>query len=74
MFTNFDGRTSVARWETTGKDYLELFHDASGYTYVGRNMAGCLPSLSDDTTAIQHMESNAVAVLKSDRSSLRRVR
>lgn len=65
----------VARWETRGHDFLELYeYPFGGYGYSGKGCGGSLGALPDDQTAITHMERNAVRVLKSDRPSLRRVR
>ena len=67
--------SAIARWQTTGHDYLELYRDPSGYVYRGRGQGGVmpLPPTASEDEAIAWMESHAVAVLKSDRPSLRRI-
>lgn len=78
-----DGRTassrqrSVARWQTRGNDWLELFESESedgtlSYSYNGNGQMGVLAA-TDLASAIAFMEANAVAVLKSDRPTLKRV-
>lgn len=62
----------IARWETRGKDFLELRKSHQGYLYIGNRCGGVLPDLPTDEEAIQYMEGHAVAVLKSDRPSTRR--
>jgi hypothetical protein len=62
----------VAKWETTGKDFLDLYKDDSGYGYMGHNQCGNLGTMKTDDDAIRAMEVGPVAVLKSDRRSLRR--
>lgn len=77
---------TVARWETRGKDWLELElrmtpsyqdpADLSGmtfYAYSGNGCGGFLPKFETDGEAIAYMERNAVATLRSDRPSLRRI-
>lgn len=66
-------RKHVAVWRTRGKDYLILYRDAHGYGYTGRGCGGYLGTLAGDDEAIETMERGAVAVLASDRPSLRRV-
>jgi len=82
----------IARWETRGKDWLELYrhegltmHGEPGnlpaYGYRG-NWCGGGFGATDDADAISRMEApwgdprgtGQVAVLKSDRPSLRRVK
>ena len=66
-------REKIARWETRGEDFLELYRDEwgpySGYGYTGNGCFGWLGEYADDDWAIRWMESHAVAVLKSDLSS-----
>lgn len=70
----------VARWETKGKDWLELVHRDSGYWYRGNSCGGGIDA-ADDAEAIGRMEApwgdrrgvGQVTVLKSDRPSLKRV-
>lgn len=81
----------IARWETRGKDWLELrsngpsMHpDNKGmcdYSYRGNGCGGGF-ACKDDADAISRMEApwgdprgtGQVTVLKTDRSSLRRVK
>jgi hypothetical protein len=74
----------VARWETRGKDYLELTKDEGRgrwYSYKGNGCGGGFEADSD-AAAIQRMENpwghpdgtGQVTVLKTDRPSLRRVK
>lgn len=69
-----DGQREVARWQTTGKDFLSLLVNGMGYSYQGRDCGGNLPVLPSDEAAIAWMEANPVALLKSDRPSLKRVK
>ena len=62
----------VAHWQTKGKDYLTLYHTEYGYSYRGHGCGGTFPCGSD-ADAIAYMEAHAVAVLKSDRTSLKRL-
>lgn len=72
----------VARWETRGKDWLELTKGEKPNTYWYRGN-GCMGGFDapSDVAAIQRMESpwghpqgtGQVTVLKTDRPSLRRV-
>jgi len=73
---------AIARWETRGNDYLELFRleTPGGYQYKGKGCGGVFLAESD-ADAIKQMEApwgdskgtGAVTVLKTDRPSLRRV-
>lgn len=78
----------VARWETRGKDWLELLdngacHNAPGrdYFYKGNGCGGGFTA-KDDEEAVRRMEApwgdprgtGQVTVLKTDRPSLRRVK
>jgi hypothetical protein len=75
----------VARWETKGKDWLELYQYRSGnlsvWFYSGNGCGGGL-NAADDKDAIERMEAprgdprgwGQASVLKADRPSLRRVR
>lgn len=73
----------IARWETKGKDWLELLHHpAYGYSYRGNGCGGGLHAcITSDADAIAAMEAprgsvtgwGQADVLKSDRPSLRRV-
>ena len=66
---------SIARWDTRGKDYLELFSDdRGGYDYKGHQMMGYLGRIDSDEAAIRRMEEGAVRVLRGDRPSLKRTR
>jgi hypothetical protein len=77
---------SLARWETRGKDWLELFKyksDKHGtvYHYRGNGCGGGVTA-STDEEAIAAMENpwghpngtGQVTVLKTDRPSVRRVK
>lgn len=69
----------VARWQTKGNDYLNLFASTTGYYYEGKDCGGNLPTLPNDDAAIAWMErpwnggAGPVTVLKTDRPSLQRV-
>ncbi len=78
------GDVVIARWETTGNDWIELirheFARGSGYTYRGKGMGGMLGEISNDRDALAWMTApwgkhgaGPVTVLKTDRPSLRRV-
>jgi hypothetical protein len=73
----------VARWETRGKDWLELIHapgTCCDYWYRGNGCCGGIPATGDEE-AIARMEAERgsklgwgpAAVLKCDRPSLHRV-
>lgn len=77
---------SIARWETRGNDYLELFRSVLGngtvcYHYRGNGCGGGfnLNQMTDEQ-AIERMSApwgpnvGPVTVLKADRPSLKRVR
>lgn len=69
----------IARWETKGKDFLELYSDGNGYLYDGKGEFGVLGAFIDDQAAIERMTNDwgpnvgPVTVLRADRPSLRRV-
>lgn len=71
--------TLIARWQTTGKDFLNLYRGATpgDYFYRGRQCGGGLSAaVTSDEQAIQWMEfdrNGAARVLKLDRPSLKRV-
>ncbi len=75
-----DENRIVARWETKGKDWLELYHRRTGYWYRGNGCGGGLEATNDED-AIRDMEAprgsehgwGQAAVLKGDRPSLKRV-
>ena len=72
---------TIARWETTGKDFLDLKrgHLEGNYVYTGNNCGGAFRAVNDES-AIAAMEApwehpegvGQVTVLKADRPSLRR--
>jgi hypothetical protein len=65
---------TVCRWKTTGKDWLDLVQYEDGtYAYHGNYCGGVLPAMPDLESAVEYMENHAVAVLRSDRPSLKRV-
>jgi hypothetical protein len=73
----------IARWETRGKDWLELFRLDAPYRYQYKgNGCGGVFFAKNDEDAIGQMEApwgdprgtGQVTVLKSDRPSLRRVK
>lgn len=70
----------VARWETKGRDWLDLQEDHGIYGYTGNGCGGIFGPLADDEAAIAAMEmewgpggAGPVTVLRTDRASLRRV-
>lgn len=63
----------VARWETKGTDFLELYQEQGCYFYEGKGCGGTIGVLANDEAAINQMEQTAVRTLKSDRPSLKRV-
>jgi preprotein translocase subunit YajC len=77
-----DDPTVVARWETRGNDWIELYKDQDGYWFdsTGVHMGGRHQFPSDEA-AIAWMESDEIgetgysplATLKMDRPSVRRV-
>ncbi len=78
-------KTLVARWETRGKDWLELTRGEKPGTYWykgGPSYCGGGFDAPSDEAAIQHMENpwghpegtGQVTVLKTDRPSLRRIK
>lgn len=71
----------VARWQTRGKDWLELYHDGAGYSYSGKSCGGTLGAQPDDTAAIAWMErpwglfgAGPVTVHKADKPTMKRVK
>jgi hypothetical protein len=81
---NGNENTIIARWETKGKDFLELSRVKSDlllnwYSYRGNGCGGSFQSPSDEC-AIAQMEypwghpagTGQVTVLRADRPSLRR--
>lgn len=68
--------TLIARWETRGNDYLNLYRGTrpNDYFYRGNGCGGGVVADSDEA-AIAKMEARGgqAAVLKLDRPSLRRV-
>lgn len=68
----------VARWATSGKDWLELYETNGSYHYRGRRCGGTLRPLASDAEAIAAMEApwgtqtGPCTALRSDRPSLRR--
>ncbi len=78
------GKRIVARWETKGKDFLELSKDdyPRSYGYLGNGCGGGFMADSDEE-AIERMEAERnnskgyswgqVSVLKADRPSVKRV-
>lgn len=72
--------TLIARWETTGHDFLNLYRGSrpGDYFYRGRQCGGGLgAAVTTDEEAIRHMEfdrNGAARVLKMDRPSLKRVK
>ena len=80
-------RRVVARWQTRGKDFLELYASQSEqfgtvYGYTGNFCGGGLPlTIKTDEAAITWMDNpwghpdgtGQCTVLRSDRKSLRRV-
>lgn len=72
-----DTDTLIARWETRGNDYLNLFRGGSrpnDYFYRGNGCGGVF-AVGSDADAIARMEAlgGPAFVLKLDRPSLRRV-
>lgn len=70
--------TLIARWETKGKDWLNLYRGTQpgDYFYRGNGCGGGLGvHVTDDWAAVMAMEAKggAAHVLKLDRPSLRRV-
>jgi len=77
----------IARWETRGKDWLDLYSTQSErfgtvYSYKGNGCGGGLPlTVKTDEDAIKWMDNpwghpdgtGQCTVLRSDRSSLHRV-
>ena len=73
----------VARWETKGKDWLELLVTPSGYYHYRGNGCGGGPdrTVTNDAAAVAYMTApwgavggtGQVTVLQSDRPSLKRV-
>ena len=63
----------VAQWVTKGKDFLSLYSEGDDYSYTGRSSGGSLGQFKCAEAAIAHMEANAVATLRIDRPSVRRL-
>lgn len=73
----------VARWETSGNDWIELRQSSFDYYYRGNRCGGfAADKTATDAEAIAAMErpwgslggAGQVTVLKTDRPSLRRVK
>lgn len=65
----------IARWESRGKDYIELRKDSIGYTAESNNGFVNLGDLvNTDDEAIAYMEKYNVKFLKMDRPSTKRVK
>ena len=67
--------TLIAKWETKGKDFLELYRqetdgEISGYTVSGRNQGGVISAKTDQQAMIDLTE-YYVLPLKADRPSLK---
>ena len=60
-------RTMIARWESRGGRYwIELYRDAIGYTYSGRECGGSLAALADDAAAIAEIEARILPYAQAD--------
>ena len=64
----------------TGKRFIRLEKDPTGYSYVGTNCGGGLPEMSSDDSAIEYMErpwgqfgAGPATVMATDNPSLKRV-
>ena len=65
----------LARLQTkNGKRWLELYQDGNCYFYRGDDCGGVLGRLPGTEAAISRMEAGAVSYLKSDFSSIKRVK
>lgn len=65
----------IARWETRGNDWLELYHSRTcgDYYYRGNQCGGGVQADTAEV-AIEKMEAGQVRVLRADRPSVRRVK